>query len=355
MIKSIDLNVCELKQQPDAKLPHADHVAWFDRNTFDGYEFLRTTNNTLAFNNVRTSSNSYYDMIKYAYDKHLGIHLYPQDILFMVMDFVITSVNLLPETYRSMFVNHEGKINNKVCLDDLVPTEEKKLFDLVVEKFVENINNTSERNALDIYEANFSCSTYLDTVISKAKITSLVKSYYNLIAYSLCGIPTVHFHGSDEDWLLLKTKVTAMASSFNGDVIGEYIRAKFLPTIDQLIDCRNGTVDRAFWGNIMKVSRNGFGSGSYDSYDGWIMDFFPIIKLESGKLVYHQNLRCEEMITSLSDTPVTLEMQGRKYEKNMISGCMGFFQHEDNSVEAVRGYSLTKRSVEEFINFFSIV
>eukprot|EP01126_Amoeba_proteus_P007425 TRINITY_DN12671_c0_g1_i2.p1 TRINITY_DN12671_c0_g1~~TRINITY_DN12671_c0_g1_i2.p1 ORF type:complete len:301 (+),score=36.83 TRINITY_DN12671_c0_g1_i2:679-1581(+) len=128
---------------------------------------------------------------------------------------------------------------------------------------------SSESDVYSILCPRFSTSTSVDVTVSQIAFMEGLKSYFFLVDFTMCGIPSITISGNSDDWISIKERVQFF-SKF-GKKMEDWV-ALLLPILDQFISVVEGNeIDLFFWRNIYKyLSR----SGNVD-ISGWILNLFP--------------------------------------------------------------------------------
>lgn len=305
-------------------------------------EFSQSTHVQLDFNYM----NEFLNTIMTSYNYHLPLHLSPDDILIAINSIISQYISYDPERFRHLFVNHEGKRQLSVCVDNLWTDEKGTLYDKVIDEFAFLVKqNIKDDIYVDNAECNFSTSSHIEKTVSYAQVLDMTKHYFQFIMYSTCGIPKVILHGTEEDWFLLKKKVMYYITFFHSDILkhnalSNYLDVEILPIINNLILSRGGKPNRDWWSRIIDRYQPWGSGGSDTEWTGWIIRFFPDVYTESfsEETIVHISVSNKLDCTTNGLTNVEFEFEGK--ELSLVAGFHGVFQHPDSSVEVIRGYSL---------------
>lgn len=99
-------------------------------------------------------------------------------------------------------------------------------------------------------------------------LMSAMKSYFNFLLVTRCGIPAITLLGSVADWQAIRHRAEVLAE-FD---LADWVRA-LLPVLDQFVKAASRAPDRAFWRSMYKL--RGESGGPYAT--GWINVLFPYL------------------------------------------------------------------------------
>ncbi len=324
--------------------------------------------------------NKFLQTIMTAYNKHLGLHLSPDNILLAINNIVSRYINTDPEQFRDLFVNHKDKKQLHVNMDKLSRTKDKSIWDLTLEKWVEMIDSdVKNKELMKTATSDFSTSTYLDVLCSKAFIMDMTKAYYEFTCSTMCGIPVVHLHGTLSDWNKLLDKLDLFVIIFdnpntcnntynkeNNVGLSNYLNKHIRPILINLIkhkqqydeikisllkedlSTKKLTDDLIeFWSHIISHTTK-YGSGGGTFWSGWLTLFFPDIRTEyddkkkSDSIYVYPNSRLSKVPSGTTDINITFDNNGTIIKLNLIAGFHGVEQLSDGSVKVITGYQLIK-------------
>src|ERR1051325_10157405 len=222
--------------------------------------------------------------IFHAYNKHQHLRLTPDDIWLTIAQGVSQHINYNAEKFRYSFVNHEGKKEISVWVNDILhhTNSNSRLegdWPEAVNRLVVKTDQAVEKiDIKSLLECDFSTTTKNSLTASRIVLLDMVKAYFTYKMMFLCGIPKVTLEGTLEDWTKLQEKVIELRR-WNLDM--DFWFNRLDPVICKLIETYNGEVDEDFWARI--VTSEGFGSGSRGIVGGWLSAFYPYEK-DGGKV-----------------------------------------------------------------------
>ena len=121
--------------------------------------------------------------------------------------------------------------------------------------------------------AAFSTTGPIERAASELVLMSAMRSYFDFLLVTRCGIPEITLLGTIDDWRAIRQRAEVFAEFDLADWV-EALR----PVLDQFVAAAEGRVDRAFWQSIYKVSSQS--GGPYVT--GWINALFPYLQDGSG-------------------------------------------------------------------------
>lgn len=238
------------------------------------------------------------------------------------------------EEIRKFFVDHDGK---KRLTVDVGPTLQHVNYDDFFRQMSDLIqSNVKVNNYVDTIRSNFSTSTPTHQIVSEITVMSSMQEFFEYCMRTKCGIPYVVVLGSEEDWVLLKTKFLKLKEILNPiDHLIElnqwWDRVEII--CDKLIDTVKGNVDKKWWSRIFTETYHkgeGFGSGSipaHTTYDGWFLrDLLNISEAKSFK----------SLPSGLVSVPLVFaHMDGAETNGGIVSGIAGIKISQSNNIPAV--------------------
>jgi hypothetical protein len=308
-------------------------------------------------------TNHFLNAIVTAYNYHLGLHLYPDNILLCVNHILAEYINANPELFRYMFVDHKGKQEIAILIDE---SDSPKVFSDMIMNFVSEIRQRIKSpDLVNNMLPDYSTTREIDIVASTASVMDTVKKYFTFRACILCGLPKIFLHGGKDDWRKLYHHVSGIAEFMSkkeqGYPFKKYIIDNILPIIMKFIDTIDGNVDYKWWSHILSMKRS-YGSGMPPrEWSGWITKLFPTcrgyVKHPSFRYneepynegtqypedsIYYVNIwndiGLDDVISG--QTKVDITMETRRGDKSLVlkSGFMGVHQYTDGSLEPIVGY-----------------
>ncbi|EXX53190.1 uncharacterized protein OCT59_017843 [Rhizophagus irregularis] len=271
--------------------------------------------------------------IFHAYNKHQHLRLTPDDIWLTIAQGVSQHINYNAEKFRYRFVNHEGKEEISVYVEDILYHENSCIKGNWPEAINRLVVSTDEAvKKIDIkslLKCNFSTTTNNSLTASRIVLLDTVKAYFSYKLYFACGIPKITLEGTLEDWVKLQEKVTKLRQL---DLDMDFWLDKLDPVIWKFVETYKGEIDEEFWAKI--ISLNYFGSGGdFEDFEvnGWMTAFFPYKK--DGKILENNSVEPSDIPNGRVEVPFTTDTG---FSLKFVSGFLGSQQKTlDDSNEVV--------------------
>jgi hypothetical protein len=181
-------------------------------------------------------------------------------------------VNLHAEDLRSRFVRHQGQVRIVVRRDDFIKGSPENLWGEVIDEFSARVQEHIG-SAHDLFVPRVSTTGPAERIASEIVLLDAVRSYFEYVLQSRCGIPSITLEGTPEDWQELAER----ARAFTAFDLGWWL-TPLAPILQEFVAAARGDVRRAFWESIYKFGS--FSGGS--AITGWITAFFPYFKDQQG-------------------------------------------------------------------------
>lgn len=133
--------------------------------------------------------------------------------------------------------------------DDFLFNSTSNKWNEVINEFSQHLNELTLANASDIFQANFSTTNGVSSVVSQIVLMDAMQKYFQFEFVSLCTIPEIKLLGSPEDWLLLRDKMRRLKDTLDG--LGVWF-GKLEPILAEFIDASQGQINLDFWSQIYK-------------------------------------------------------------------------------------------------------
>lgn len=222
-------------------------------------------------NNAYTRANSLWSAFVFAYQNHKAITLSVDDIMVHISGEFAQYVNKNAEKMRNKLVKHTGKM--KLVIDTGVGIDKFHGWDIFFSKMEDAINENTIGNITQNLLCNFSTTESVARIISCAFLMDTMKSFFNYMRFiPECGITSVNFIGSLDDWKLVSKKLQNLKKY---DIDGKW--AHFVDTMTTIlykfIETYGGNPDVDWWNGIYHEKRL-LGSGVSKEITGWILGMF---------------------------------------------------------------------------------
>lgn len=234
----------------------------------------------------------FYETLIEAYASHKSVTLSPDMVWLLISQGFARYVNAHAEELRPRLVSHDGKKELVVPTDNDLFSGEADWPNLIG-GFASQIDRYTKGDIAQIITADFSTTGPVERVASQVTLMESVKSYFDyVIAYTICGIPSITLQGTPEDWqrVLEKTKRLEQYGS------GKWIK-DLEPVLKEFVRAAEGHPNQHFWQNIVKKKRvdevrgpSCGGESKLTKFDGWFLKLFPD---ENGKTFKSTTLMTE--------------------------------------------------------------
>lgn len=292
-------------------------------------------------------------VVMYAFDRHYPLVIRPDDIWILINYAFARHVDANAEALRSKFVSHQGQKKLDVKVDRFLmgKTPASEWERDVFPDFSRQIGECIGEETHSTLAEAFSTSTKTDRAANEITLMAAMKNYFSYGMSTLCGIPSVKLHGSEEDWLNLRRRAGQLADLMLPDFCDKWL-AHLLPVLEEFVASYRGDVNHYFWQGIYKRVQHGQGSGSFSTVSGWIQLLYPF--LDSGKVNEHIKPWHDMVVaqdgpepgdlpaTIVSSVPVVWYYYGREVKLHVHAGVFGFVQDAETlALSSVVSWAVT--------------
>ena len=277
-----------------------------------------------------------------AWSEHYPFRIRVEHIWLLILQAVAIHVDQNAEKLRSKYVEHEGKVTLKIDIPG-VPSREE--WQSVIETFVEMMDKNTVKDTCQLFECDFSGSTMIETVATKATIMDVCKNYFHYHCRTKCGFPKITLDGNKADWIKLKEKTEKLLKTKVDKKFGAQWGESLLPLLDRFIMTFDGEIDCVFWNSMIKRGSRG-GSGGYAWFSGWFNILFPFINDKPNEFCVSYSMdeeyvKCgfdkardggndrNDYPLGLSVAPATWDRFGKLLHLKFIAGFVGYTQDEN--------------------------
>lgn len=298
----------------------------------------------------------------HAYNNHMVVRTTPEDWWITISQKIAVEIDKKAndQSVRKFFVQHEGKKTLEVLINNINDIDSTSFFNQMNAQISQNINNPKYTTIMDL---NFSQSTSIHRIVNNIMLMYSFKEYFNYQAGILCGIPGVIMDATEEDWIILVTKLETLESVLKPilpvlDLLDWFKSSK--QVLEKLVDTYRDNPDYFWWRQIMTpMSIHGAGCGSPGtrSLGGWfVKDFLGLEtsipwadgvskrdydKRKCGSY-WCQDLRTcnaadvEDIASGLNVVPLTIKdhTTGHEEESNLVAGVTGYKVDKDVQYDA---------------------
>ncbi|MGD9684478.1 MAG: DUF4419 domain-containing protein [Candidatus Obscuribacterales bacterium] len=212
--------------------------------------------------------NPLFSAVHLAYAGHRPLVLSPDMIWIAIVQGFAQHINNNPEKYRHRFVSHEGKLLVSAFVPDLDARSPESDWGAGIDALAREVE-AIVGETFSALACDFTTSGAVEKLACQVAILDTFQSYFTLVLFSGCGIPSVTLLGEGADWARLRQKV---------DLLEGFDLDWWLPAVGEIADklwqTAMGCPDRGFWQNICK-DREVYGG---TLINGWIVKLFPYLK-----------------------------------------------------------------------------
>lgn len=201
-----------------------------------------------------------------AFDDHRPLVLTPDSIWLLIAQGFAEHVNANAERLRKLLVGHKGRAQLRVRRDDFVKGSAANPWIEVFDAFTVQIRHHLGARTHDLLLPAFSTTTVDSMAVAQIVLMDTVKTYFNYLFQTLCGIPEIVLEGTADDW----ERVATHARSLEQFDLQWWTRT-LIPVLDEFVKAARGEANPAFWRCLYKEVDMSGGPYIY----GWINVFFP--------------------------------------------------------------------------------
>ena len=270
--------------------------------------------------------NSLETALHVAFNSHYPLVLSPDMIWLCIIQGLSFHINANAEQLRKHFVSHEGKATISVRRDDFVKGSQNP-WEEVFPEFTGQIKDYIGSESHDCILPKFSTTGPVEKAVCEIVLMESMKSYFDFVVQTSCGIPEITLEGTTSDWQLIRNNAAKLAKY---DL--EWWIPHLLPVLDQFVAASSGNVNKKFWSDLYKL--NSASGGPYVS--GWILKLFPYIGANGTErnrwLKKSVDLGCFGGLTSdtfpsgLSKAPFVWHYLDQEFNMSFVGGFMAVTQ-----------------------------
>ena len=290
-----------------------------------------------------------------AYKNHYPITITPDMIWLLIAQGFSRFMEKYENLVRERFVNFTGKKDLKVKKLSHSPyNASKKVWDGIIQEFVQKIEKNVGKEVIEALECNFSTTSQVAKVTSQVTIMSAMKQYFTYrVLMAGCGISNITLEGSIQDWEKIKSKLEFLSTKAL-----KWWTKHLIPIIDNIIltkkyysannKLHNDLIE--FWKGMIRLKGTG---GMYDPHmiNGWIVKFIPNLENEKPDIyqeIYETNVPAEIISCPMELTWLSLDGKKVDFKCSLASGFYGMIQDKKTfNVRPVIGYAIVVEDKKE--------
>jgi hypothetical protein len=275
-----------------------------------------------------------------AFDRHLPLAMSPDDVWLCIAQAFAHHVDTNAESLRGRFVRHEGKAEIVVQRHGFRKGSPDNDWPGVFGEFSDAIAKHIGKQR-DLVVADFSTTGVVERAASEVVLMSAMRSYFDYIVMTRCGIPRVTLLGTPADWQSVKHRAQHLAEYG----LEPWVR-ELSPILDQLCAAAAGGADRELWRSFYKFES---GSGG-DHVTGWINVLFPHVRMEGSDQLQPNPFvagwrsgggpRPSQFPSGLAIAPFTWDYFGQRLAMEFVAGFAGVSQDDSLAVRPAIGWAV---------------
>ncbi|MBF0197490.1 MAG: DUF4419 domain-containing protein [Planctomycetes bacterium] len=251
----------------------------------------------------KTLNHAFIDTLSMCFREHRPLSISPDEIWLLICQGFSRHINLDPEKHRSKLVKHQDKIELKVVRDDFVLGGDNPWHE-VVTSFSEKIREHTVTNMYDGISKTFSTSNQTTKIAFEITLMSTMGQYFDYSLSTLCGIPSINVQGEKQDY-----EEIIAGLRFLEEFDLKWWTDSLIEIIREFINVFEGEINLDFWNGIFKHIPAGHNSGDVPLVNGWIVKFFPYMKLTE----FFENETYEKTVKNAIFTETDKEFNGIEY------------------------------------------
>jgi len=194
---------------------------------------------------INKGYNSLYASILSSFNDHMPLVLSPDMIWLQILQQLAIHVGENPEKLRKKFVDFEGKKVLIVRRDGFVKGENNP-WDNTFPEFAEQIRGYIGDENYNSMILQFSTTTPVTQAAQEVALMDCMKSYFDYLARTMCGIPQITLEGERNDWQIVLDKANNLAKYDFGWWTGE-----LTVLLQEFVNVWDGKVDLDFWDSFV--------------------------------------------------------------------------------------------------------
>eukprot|EP01084_Bolivina_argentea_P259475 437817_1 len=213
-----------------------------------------------------------------AFKHHYPLIIKPIHIWILFLHGITQHINQYAEQLRYLWVNHTGKRELWVNKTERFLIERN--WDPIPFEFVQQISNNTVSDVAQLLNiSQFSKYTKNEEIAVYIATMDAMKNYFSYSMGITCAFPNITLYGTQNDWILLKSKIKYILHSKVMTEFGTKWSVAILPVLDRFISAYNGDIDAFFWHNMVRKITSKYHVGCANEarteYTGWMNVFFP--------------------------------------------------------------------------------
>jgi hypothetical protein len=293
------------------------------------------------------SEHAFVNTVYWAFSEHRPLVLTPDTVWLTLAQGFAQHINNHAEALRSRFVSHKDKVTLRSSA--IVLTTAEHWAD-VIQQWANSIQHHVGADLYQLMICDFSTTTPIVRTASQVVMLDAFQQYFDYEMRLICGIPSITFKGSVDDWVRIRERVDVMAGYHL-----EWWTDRLKPICDAFIQTAEGSLCQTFWRHIFSP-KEVYGG---ELITGWLADLFPyitdeitnaptvrnpILAIPREKLTSEGGLSPRSVPTGLSQAPFTVKFTPTQETKmELVAGFVGVKQDsESGRLEAEIGWTVVE-------------
>ena len=272
---------------------------------------------------------AFYQTLVRAYAYHRPLVLSPDMIWLLISQSFGEFVYKNAEELRSQIVSHEGQKEIKIYSKHDLLSDKDVDWDDIFNQFEQQLADNTKGDIAKTITADFTTTGRTERIASQITLMNALKQYFKyVVAYMICGIPSITLQGTVADWEKVLKKTQALEKYGMG-----WWTTQLEPILEEFVKAAAGHPNSKFWKDIVMQDRpdrlRGGGCNNYEkptNLDGWFLKLFPDVEKKTvpTAVPHNQNMKSEQVRVPFKYVIETTEREVLKtYDMEMIAGFVG--------------------------------
>ncbi|MBO4564471.1 MAG: DUF4419 domain-containing protein [Bacteroidaceae bacterium] len=281
---------------------------------------------------------AFYQTLVRAYAYHRPLVLSPDMIWLLISQSFGEFVYKNAEELRSQIVSHEGQKEIKIYSKHDLLSDKDVDWDDIFNQFEQQLAANTKGDIAKTITADFTTTGRTERIASQITLMNALKQYFKyVVAYMICGIPSITLQGTVADWEKVLKKTQTLEKYGMG-----WWTTQLEPILEEFVKAAAGHPNSKFWKDIVMQDRpdrlrgGGCSTEQPTNIDGWFLKLFPDVEKKTVPLTVPHN---KTMKSEQVRVPFKYVIENRigevlkTYDMEMIAGFVGV--EEDSQTYAL--------------------
>jgi hypothetical protein len=200
--------------------------------------------------------NGLYGAIISSFNDHVPLILSPDAIWLQIVQQLGIHIGENSEALRDMFVDFKDKKVIEVVRDNFIKGSKVNPWNNVFPEFADKIKGYIGEESYSSIINKFSTTTPLTQAAQEIALMDCMKSYFDYLVRTKCGIPEITLEGTKEDWQLILDKANGLSKYELG-----WWTKELVILLQEFVNVWDKCANLDFWENF--VNENGGSGGPY--------------------------------------------------------------------------------------------